>query len=71
MPGIPQPTLTAYLETDYCVFIETSFALRIGSVSESLLKLYRQHGADCAAFITELLAKLFLTITAQKSSNFP
>lgn len=49
---ISPPTLTAYLETDYCVFAEASFALRVGTASNSLLKLYRQHGVDCAAFIT-------------------
>ena len=52
MPKISLPTLTAYLETDYCVFTEAPFALRIGAASEPLAGLYRQHGVNCAAFVT-------------------
>ena len=50
--GISRQTLAAYLETDYCVFGETPFELHIGVASEPLLELFRQHGTNCAAFIT-------------------
>ena len=52
MSSIPSTTLSAYQETDYCVFHESPFVLRIGIASESLLALYRQFKTDCAAFIT-------------------
>ncbi|MDH4284755.1 MAG: DUF3293 domain-containing protein, partial [Gallionellaceae bacterium] len=52
MSPISPPTLTAYLETDYCVFTKVPFTLRIGEASEPLLELYRQYCDDCAAFIT-------------------
>lgn len=52
MSDIPQSTLTAYLETNYSVASEPPFVLRIGAASEALANLYRQHGTDCAAFVT-------------------
>jgi hypothetical protein len=52
MSEISSSILTVYLETDYRVSVEPPFALRVGKTSEPLTKLYRQHGTNCAAFIT-------------------
>lgn len=52
MSSIPPATLTAYLKTDYCVYGEPPFVLRIGVASKELSALYRQSNTDSAAFIT-------------------
>lgn len=52
MSEIPSATITAYLETDYQVFSNPPFALRINQASEPLAKLLQQQKTDCAAFIT-------------------
>ena len=52
MSEIPQATLTAYLETDYRVFGDSPFILRMGKASTPLMELFQQHGISCAAFIT-------------------
>lgn len=52
MPEISATLITAYHETDYCVFGESPFILLIGIASEPLAKLYQQRGIDCAAFVT-------------------
>ena len=51
MTEISTETIAAYLETDYHVFSEPPFALRIGIVSEPLANLFQQHKTNCAAFI--------------------
>ncbi len=52
MSAIPPATVTAYLETDYRIFNEPPFALRIGINSAQLEKLYQQHKTSCGVFIT-------------------
>jgi glycine/D-amino acid oxidase-like deaminating enzyme len=52
MSEISSATITAYQETDYRVFGDSPFTLRIREASEPLAELLRQHGTNCAAFIT-------------------
>jgi len=52
MSAISPATITAYLETDYRIFNEPPFALRIGINSAQLEKLYQQHKTSCGVFIT-------------------
>jgi len=52
MSDLSQKTITAYLETDYRVFGNSPFTLRIGQASKSLTELLRQQETNCAAFIT-------------------
>ena len=52
MSEIPAAILSAYLETDYHVFSEPPFALRIKQPSEPLANLFRQYKTSCAAFLT-------------------
>ena len=44
--------LESYRNTDYKVQGQDPFILKIGQSSEPLLRLYKQHRCDCAAFIT-------------------
>ena len=52
MTEIPATTISAYLETDYCVSAKQPFILRAEVFSEPLAKLYRLHKVDCAVFVT-------------------
>lgn len=44
--------LRAYRETEYRVYGDTPFSLRIGQPSAPLAALHRAHGVDCSAFVT-------------------
>lgn len=44
--------LESYRDTNYKVQGQDLFTLKIGQLSEPLLRLYEQHRCDCAAFIT-------------------
>jgi len=52
MSAIAPATVRAYLETDYLVDAPEPFVLRVGVASAPLASLYRQHCADCCAFIS-------------------
>ena len=52
MPQIPQSLITAYLQTEYHVFGEPPFILKVGVASKPLMKLYKQTQTDCGVFIT-------------------
>lgn len=52
MSEISALIIKAYLETDYCVFNESEFVLRIGIANESLAKLYKRHKTNCGVFVT-------------------
>ena len=49
---IADDLLESYRDTDYQVHGQDPFSLRIGEVSEPLLRLFKQHRCDCAGFIT-------------------
>jgi hypothetical protein len=42
----------AYKETDYCVFGDKEFILKIGHLNSDLLEAHNQHSVECSAFIT-------------------
>lgn len=42
----------AYLETEYRVFAEPGFTLRVGQASTELLAAHKFHRTDCSAFLT-------------------
>ena len=50
--AIDPPTLQAYLETDYCVYGEPGFTLRVGRASAELLAAHKRRRTDCSAFLT-------------------
>jgi sugar phosphate isomerase/epimerase len=52
MSEILPATIKAYLETDYCVFGESPFVLRVGIANEPLAKLYKRLKTNCGAFVT-------------------
>jgi Protein of unknown function (DUF3293) len=52
MSEIFSSTIKAYLETDYCVFGEYPFILRVGIASELLANLYKHFQASCGVFVT-------------------
>jgi sugar phosphate isomerase/epimerase len=52
MSEISPSTIKAYLDTDYCVFGEYPFILRVGIASEPLAELYKQLKASCGVFVT-------------------
>jgi len=52
MSEIDPSTVRAYRETDYCVEAPEPFVLRIGVSIAPLAQLYRQHHADCCAFVS-------------------
>ena len=61
--------LESYRNTDYKVQGQDPFILKIGQSSEPLLRLYKQHRCDCAAFITAsnpFSQKLDPSINAQR-----
>ena len=49
---IDQPTIQAYLETDYRVHGAAGFTLRVGQPSAELLVAHKRHKTDCSAFLT-------------------
>ena len=49
---IAEHLLASYRNTDYQVHGKHPFVLKIGQAIEALLRLYKQHRCDCAAFIT-------------------
>ena len=60
--------LESYRNTDYKVQGHDPFILKIGQPSEPLLRLYKRHQCDCAAFITAcnpFSQKLDLSVNAQ------
>ena len=66
---IANSLLESYSNTDYQVQAREPFSLKIGQVSEPLLRLYKQHRCDCAAFITAsnpFSQKLDPSINAQR-----
>ena len=61
--------LESYQNTEYQVHGRDLFTLKIGEVSEPLLRLYKQYRCDCAAFITAsnpFSQKLDPSINAQR-----
>jgi len=52
MSAIDPATVTAYLETDYCIAAPKPFVLHIGIPSTQPRELYAQHRISCCAFIT-------------------
>lgn len=52
MSVIPSAAIKAYLETDYHVFSNPPFALRINQTGEPLTNLFQQYKTNCAVFIT-------------------
>ena len=52
MPQIHPALISAYLETDYHVFGESPFVLKVGIASQALMQLYKQTQTDCGVFIT-------------------
>ena len=44
--------LASYRDTAYQVHGKDPFTLKVGHPSEALIRLYKQHRCDCAAFIT-------------------
>ena len=52
MSAIDPATVTAYLETDYCISAPKPFVLHIGIPSAQPRELYAQHRTSCCAFIT-------------------
>ncbi len=49
---IDPATIQAYLETDYRVYGEIPFTLRIGQVNSDLIAAHMRSRIDCSAFIT-------------------
>jgi hypothetical protein len=49
---IPPSIINAYLETNYCVFGEFPFVMRIAIANEALAKLYKRYDASCGVFVT-------------------
>ncbi len=49
---IPAATVRAYRQTHYRVFGDIPAVLQVGVPSAQLLRLYRLHHLDCAAFVT-------------------
>ena len=52
MSEISHLIIKAYLETDYCIFDEFPFVLRVGIANESLAKLYKRFKTNCGVFVT-------------------
>jgi hypothetical protein len=50
--NFPNELLQAYAETHYTVHTDEKFTLKIGELSSSLLHLFHQTNALCAAFVT-------------------
>ena len=49
---IDPATVQAFLETEYRVFAEPGFTLRVGQASAELLAAHKFHKTDCSAFLT-------------------
>ena len=49
---IDPATVQAYRETEYRVFAEPGFTLRVGQVSAELLAAHKRHKTDCSVFLT-------------------
>ncbi len=49
---IDRDTIQAFLETEYCVFGDSPFALRIGELNSALAAACKRHGAEFCAYIT-------------------
>ena len=49
---IDPATVQAFLETEYRVFAEPGFTLRVGQASAELLAAQKFHRTDCSAFLT-------------------
>ena len=49
---IAQLTVSAYLETDYCVGGNTPFVMHVGIANDNLARLYKQFQTNSAALIT-------------------
>jgi hypothetical protein len=52
MSEISPLTIKAYLETDYRVFGEAPFVVKVGVANESLAKLYKRLKTNCGVFVT-------------------
>ena len=50
--AIDPRTVQAYLETEYRVYGEPGFTLRVGQASADLLAAHKRQKADCSAFLT-------------------
>ena len=69
---IADDLLESYRDTDYQVHGQDPFSLRIGEVSEPLLRLFKQYRCDCAGFITAFnpySQKLDPCVNAQRHLN--
>lgn len=49
---IDSATVQAYRETEYRVFAEAGFTLRVGQASAELLSAHKRHKTQCSAFLT-------------------
>lgn len=49
---IPKDIVQAYLETDYRVYADPAFTLRVGNQSAELMALHKSLGKVCSTFIT-------------------
>ena len=49
---IDSATVQAYRETEYRVFAEAGFTLRVGQASAELLAAHKRHKTHCSAFLT-------------------
>ena len=49
---IDSATVQAYRETEYRVFAEAGFTLRVGLASAELLSAHKRHKTQCSAFLT-------------------
>ena len=49
---IDSVTVQSYRETEYRVFAEPVFTLRVGQASAELLAAHKFHRTDCSAFLT-------------------
>lgn len=50
--AISSDLIEAYTATDYHVYAETPFVLKVGQASPALVQLYSKHRCDCAAYVT-------------------
>lgn len=50
--SLPPHIRQAYLETDYHVFVDPPFKLKVGQSSEDLRRLHQTHGVISSAFLT-------------------
>lgn len=49
---IAESLIQAYIETDYVVHTQPAITLRVNEQSPQMMKLHKQHGVACSAFIT-------------------